>query len=236
MNIRHDVDEIKQICSSIGFEYVGGYTDSNGFVDLRCPECGTVIKRTWNAVRKIARGYQRIFVCANCLEIKRAEREQKKILARTSQEKERDQRFWRQDFEQKTFSFCSRCGGIYIAKKNKKYCSKACEKAIQYSRAKDKRLAKIKNVHKDNIDLKRLYVRDGGVCWLCKTACDWNDYRRTETAFIAGENYPSIDHVIPLAKGGSHSWDNVRLAHRGCNTKKSDRVVEGMPPYVRFCG
>lgn len=29
--------------------------------------------------------------------------------------------------------------------------------------------------------------------------------------------------VRPLSKGGLHAWDNVRLAHRICNTKKCDR-------------
>ena len=42
--------------------------------------------------------------------------------------------------------------------------------------------------------------------------------------FICGNNYPTIDHVIPLAKGGMHSWDNVRLAHHNCNSIKGDRL------------
>lgn len=37
---------------------------------------------------------------------------------------------------------------------------------------------------------------------------------------------PSVDHVKPLAKGGKHSWRNVVLAHRICNTLKSDREPE----------
>ncbi len=34
----------------------------------------------------------------------------------------------------------------------------------------------------------------------------------------------SIDHVIPRAKGGPHTWDNVVAACRACNTKKEDRL------------
>lgn len=35
---------------------------------------------------------------------------------------------------------------------------------------------------------------------------------------------PTIDHIIPLARGGRHTRDNVQLAHRRCNCAKSDRV------------
>ena len=34
---------------------------------------------------------------------------------------------------------------------------------------------------------------------------------------------PSLDHIVPLTKGGRHSPDNVQLAHLGCNTSKGNR-------------
>lgn len=75
-------------------------------------------------------------------------------------------------------------------------------------------------VNKD-INLKMLYRRDNGICYLCGGLCDWND----KNGLRMGLTYPSIDHVIPLAKGGLHSWDNVRLAHISCNCRKSDRII-----------
>jgi 5-methylcytosine-specific restriction endonuclease McrA len=39
------------------------------------------------------------------------------------------------------------------------------------------------------------------------------------------DEYGSIDHVLPVSKGGTHTWNNVRLAHRGCNMAKRDRTV-----------
>lgn len=33
-----------------------------------------------------------------------------------------------------------------------------------------------------------------------------------------------IDHIVPLAKGGTHEPDNVQLAHRRCNRKKHIQV------------
>lgn len=35
----------------------------------------------------------------------------------------------------------------------------------------------------------------------------------------------SIDHVIPRAKGGEHTWENVVAACRACNVRKRDRLL-----------
>ena len=54
---------------------------------------------------------------------------------------------------------------------------------------------------------------------------DWDDCAHTDDGyFLAGDNYPSRDHVVPLAKGGTHTWDNVKLAHFRCNTLKRDNM------------
>ena len=38
---------------------------------------------------------------------------------------------------------------------------------------------------------------------------------------------PTVDHIIPLAKGGHPSdIDNLQLAHRCCNRQKSDKLIE----------
>ena len=37
---------------------------------------------------------------------------------------------------------------------------------------------------------------------------------------------PTIDHIIPVAKGGHPSdIDNLQLAHRCCNRAKSDKLI-----------
>ena len=80
-----------------------------------------------------------------------------------------------------------------------------------------------------NITVKALYKRDSGICYLCGGMCDWSDRRpRRDGGVSCGGNYPSIDHIIPLSKNGLHSWGNVKLAHLGCNMKKSNKVFSSL--------
>lgn len=90
-----------------------------------------------------------------------------------------------------------------------------------------RREGRIKNngeIDKD-ITLDKLYIRDKGVCSLCGGKCDYRDCKVNENGhFITGSLYPSIDHTIPLSKGGTHTWDNVRLAHFRCNSIKGNKI------------
>ena len=39
------------------------------------------------------------------------------------------------------------------------------------------------------------------------------------------ENPPTIDHIVPLSRGGTHTIDNVVLACKSCNSRKSNRLL-----------
>ena len=71
-----------------------------------------------------------------------------------------------------------------------------------------------------SITLSKLIERDKGICKLCGRKVNETDYTYINDTFIAGNDYPSIDHIKPLSKGGVHQWDNVQLAHRLCNSIK----------------
>lgn len=71
------------------------------------------------------------------------------------------------------------------------------------------------------ITLIKVYERDHGICQICGKPTDWND----NSWGYGGPNHPTIDHIVALANGGLHSWDNVQLAHGMCNSIKRDLIT-----------
>lgn len=65
-------------------------------------------------------------------------------------------------------------------------------------------------------------ARDNWLCSLCGKPVDslvkWPDSMS-----------PSMDHVMPLSRGGAHDPSNVALAHLGCNTAKNNRIDGELP-------
>ena len=204
-----------------GFSYVSGNIGGDGMMRLRCECCGTVVEKYAVTVRHPGK-----LVCYVC-----AERRAEEALKERERERERQriEAFWSQDFKQNEIGWkvCPECGTIHTDKR-RKYCSEKCKRKAENRRRwhkKDKRLKKDNIVDRD-IDLKKLYARDHGICWICGNKCDFDDHWTDENgAYYVGASYPSIDHVMPLSKGGLHSWDNVKLAHHYCNTLKNNKVV-----------
>lgn len=73
-------------------------------------------------------------------------------------------------------------------------------------RAKAMGCARAKFVYLDNIR-----ERDNQMCHLCNK---WVSIHEA-----------SLDHVIPLSRGGEHTAENILLAHKVCNSKKGDRLM-----------
>lgn len=61
------------------------------------------------------------------------------------------------------------------------------------------------------VDYTAIYERDGGRCWICNLT-------------VGPLKAAHFDHVIPLAKGGQHAPDNIRVACPACNRRKAGRL------------
>lgn len=142
---------------------------------------------------------------------------------------------------------CKVCGAEYTIraymesigtkyKRDSGFCSKECRDS--YKKQKEREHSRNRGPHSEHhydrakrlglpaekgVTLKKLYIRDGGVCQICGMACSYSGSPLSDL-------YPSIDHIIPMGKDrfkeGGHTWSNVQLAHRICNSVKSAKRGE----------
>lgn len=203
------------------WEYIDGFKASDGFMKLRCKKCCSEIEKSAVSVRHIHK-----LVCPVCVKQQRIEQIKSRETEKERTKREKLLAFGNHVFYQQSFTFkeCVECGNpFFVEGANQICCSEKCSKKRQ-NRKHDKRLKRAKIIEQ-NITLEKLFKRDKGICCICGTECDWNDCYRSDDMFIAYGLYPSIDHIVPLAKGGNHTWNNVQLAHHYCNTLKRDKVV-----------
>lgn len=209
---------------SARFEYIG---NSKDFLYLICKDCGTAMRKSKVSLKPSHRG---VLCCPNCdvavVKARQRARQHEKAESWNNYLAYLEQ--CRQAREQKAKErvrtlVCQRCGAAFAStNNNRKYCSKLCARRQGDSNKEHSRRAAVNGHGRDVISLPRLAKRDGNKCWICNSKVDWQDYHiMGKGTFVAGDKYPSIDHVFPLAKGGTHTWDNVKLAHRGCNSRKS---------------
>lgn len=87
------------------------------------------------------------------------------------------------------------------------------------ARGKLRRRSREKNFIFEEIDLEVLAIRDNWICHICGKKVTRKNWSR--------------DHLIPVIYGGHHTWDNIALAHRRCN---SLRGAGKLPAQLRLFG
>lgn len=206
------------------FEYAGGYVGADGYIYVQCKDCASFFRRSNQNLKK-TKAHER-WKCPKCeavldeISIKKKKEERLR-----KQQAQKEKRFWSQQFKQQDFKCCKKCGGLMLGKN--KYCSAKCAKSAAYEKKDIARRLRIKVSKVDNgITLEKVFFRDKGICYLCGGKCNFDDYSIINGAFISGSTYPTKEHVIPLCRGGKHSWDNIRLACFKCNTEKKDMTYE----------
>lgn len=190
-------------------EYLSGYEHSDGDITYRCRECGEIKTCAAQAVRK-----KHLLKCKGCA---KNEQEQEKKNRKEMIEKEREMLRLKRLKEKQIIRVCVECGKAFTTtRKRAVSCSDECSRKRANNR-KDRRLKKC-DVVDYSITLTKLIKRDKGMCHICGQRVDMKADGNSSW-------YGSIDHVKPISKGGDHTWDNVKLAHRHCNTAKSDNIL-----------
>lgn len=198
---------------------------------LKCKKCGSIITKEKRSIQK---GYVSCEICSE------KEKEQNEI----QKERIKLMRFFIALGNLKTERICPCCEISFFSQYGSAvYCSEKCKRKAKRERFKERdpekykeRVKKYRNHgnrhisrakkygcdYEYGITLAKVIAKDNNICQICGKPCD----RTSKEWGSAGLLYPSIDHIVPLSRGGSHTWDNVQLAHLICNSYKSDNTVK----------
>lgn len=112
---------------------------------------------------------------------------------------------------------CVRCDAPYLVRDTRgdaAYCSSQCARGA----AKDRRRSA--GAEMSPIRRRRIFERDGWRCQLCGKMT-----RKDQARLMGGKDYypdaPTIDHMVPVSKGGTNDESNLQTAHWSCNSIKS---------------
>lgn len=238
-------DEVLFRIDSLAFSYLGGYKNFDSKIKLQCKVCNHIFERVADYV------FRHHVECPACMEaekeflkaqkVKLKQEEKAAKLLKYQYQKAEKARQKAEEKEAGKNRTCLLCSKAFYSDRKTNYCmecksQKQAEQKRKYNKNKElKRRLKLQSAMVDNdITVPALAERDNNKCYLCGKEVNFGDYYVREGTIICGDSYPSIDHIVPLAKGGKHSWDNVKLAHRICNSLKSDILLNDTPPGIGF--
>ena len=214
------------------FKYLDGYTTREEPFKCICRKCNTIKEVNGQCVKKSNKQNLRCKQCyveeikARNIKRKTNDKKQALLFKRIKSIIKEIQKEIEKESKQIKI-VCGNCNKLFTTNiSSKRYCSKQCFNQNvnrKKSNKKDKRRTALRI---KGITLERLIKRDNNICYICKRICNENDYEIKDNNFIVGKDYPSIDHIISVYKGGLHDWDNIKLAHHYCNTMKGIKEID----------
>lgn len=112
---------------------------------------------------------------------------------------------------------CQLCGGQFCCtRRDAKLCSKCGSRTEKHLAGVHRRAVRLHAASVERVVRADIFARDNWICQLC----GW---------FVLQEDtwpHPmsaSLDHVVPLSRGGTHEPANVQLAHLRCNIRKGNK-------------
>jgi 5-methylcytosine-specific restriction endonuclease McrA len=124
---------------------------------------------------------------------------------------------------------CGECGQHFVMIRPgqsplPRYCSALCSRRNNSRNGKHRRKVVVKATQREPIYKRQVFEKNNYTCQLCKYPLDMGAPHNSDWA-------PSIDHIFPLAKGGTHTYDNLQAAHRICNSYKNDKIPTTANPH-----
>lgn len=123
---------------------------------------------------------------------------------------------------------CKRCGAEFIARltggrtgNGQLFCSESCNDRFHAAGQNHRQRARHYGVRYEPIKALEVLDRDGWHCQICGRATPKRLRGTTDS------RAPELDHRVPLAVGGGHTWENVQCACRRCNIAKGGTLTLG---------
>ena len=130
-------------------------------------------------------------------------------------------KFWKPPKPLPTRTFiggqCSTCGDAFVVKMRKAaapYCSATCAAKgyREVRKARERGAVKTQRIFR-----RKVYERDKWTCHICGKKID-------QALDAPHPGSATLDHIHPLSLGGTHTYDNVKAAHYGCNSGRGNRA------------
>jgi 5-methylcytosine-specific restriction endonuclease McrA len=113
---------------------------------------------------------------------------------------------------------CRVCGQPFLSDgRHSSYCSRACFRRATNAAGVVRRKHYMRDIAWEVFTRTEIFIRDGWVCALC--GCDIDPKLDHPDVMSA-----SLDHIIPITKGGPHTRENTQASHLRCNISKGNRV------------
>ncbi len=232
-------------CCSLecSWEYVGKLNSERAIINKRCFVCKTVFQGMASGTDYCSDACRRRAYTNTCVQCGKEFVAERSNATTCSDEcrQERDRRRGREyhraykkrigrnagRVETLTCEYCGKQFQHEIYNQVPRYCSKTCTRRAneaadpeRYARIRAmsrhrRRARKYGNGPVDAIDPIKVFKRDSWRCGICGKKVN-------PKLQHPHPNSASLDHIIPLARGGTHTWGNVQLAHLACNSAKRD--------------
>lgn len=118
-----------------------------------------------------------------------------------------------------TASNCVDCGTMIIGNGHLRRCTRCRDKRERYQKATSRKLGKLRlrTAVVESVNPLTVLRRDKWRCQLCGVKTP----ERLRGSY--DDRAPEVDHIIPLAQGGEHSYRNTQCACRKCNISKASQ-------------